>query len=129
MRLLGRAASGSPACGGGEATARTIYEFVHRCDMDRPIDVAIFQSVVPTSVLSVAPASHRAVISDIGKVIGAGGGIVKEHRIGTQGALAAEGQRAEILGRDTAVEFVIERLPRARAVAGFRVAGPGKAVV
>ena len=74
------------------------------------------------------PAGHRAVIPDIGKVIGAPGRIVLEHRIGTERALMVEGQRAENLGRYTAIEF-IERLTRARAVTGQRVAGTGQAVV
>src|SRR5271163_925519 len=114
MRLLGRAGSGSPACRGGVAAAGTVDKFVHRAEMDGPIGDPIFQGIVPTRVLGVSPAGHRAVISDIGKVIGAPGRIVLEHRIGTERALTAEGQRAENLGRYTGIEFVIERLTRAR---------------
>src|SRR5580704_19579033 len=108
MRLLRRAGSGRPVCGGGEAAARTVHEFVHRADMDGSIGVAIFQSVVPTGVLGIAAAGHRSVISDVGKGIRTAGRIVSEHRVGAESALAAESQRAEILGRYTGIEFVIE---------------------
>src|ERR1039457_2577335 len=63
------------------------------------------------------------------KGIGAAGRIVSEHRIGTERALTTEGQRAEMRGRYTAIEFVIEGLARARAVAGERVATPREAGV
>src|SRR5580658_970792 len=97
--------------------------------MDRAKGEAIFHGVVPTAVLRVAAAGHRAVIPDVGKGIAAAGGIVKEHRIGTESSLTAEGQGAESSGRYTQIVFVIEGLARARAVDGFRIAAPGKAVV
>src|SRR5580704_4975341 len=129
MRRLRRTGGGSPACGARETAGRTIGEFIHRAEMDRAISEAILQGVVPTGVLGVAAAGHRAVISNVGKGIGAPGRIVKKHRIGAERALATEGQRAEKLGRYTAIVFVIEGLARARAVDGVRIAGPGKAVV
>src|SRR5580704_15407532 len=97
--------------------------------MDRAIREAILQSVVPTGVLGVAAAGHRAVIPDERKGIAARDRIVLQHRIGAERALTPEGQRAEMLGRYTDIDFVIEGLARARAVNGFRIAGPGKAVV
>jgi hypothetical protein len=97
--------------------------------MDRAIGEAILQGVVPAAVLGVAAAGHRAVIPDVGKGIGAAGRIVKEHRIGAERALTTEGQRAEMRGRYTSIDFVIEGLARARAVDGVRIAPPGKAVV
>src|SRR5271168_1570393 len=129
MRRFRRTGGGRPGCGGRVAASRAIGEFIHRAEMDRAIGEAILQGVVPTAVLGVAAASHRAVISDVRKVIAAARRIVNEHRIGAERALTTEGQRAEMLGRYTAVEFVIERLTRARAVNGVRIAGPGKAVV
>jgi hypothetical protein len=107
----------------------TIGEFIHRAEMDRAISEAILQGVVPAGVLGVAAAGHRAVIPDVRKRIAAAGRIVKEHRIGTESALTTEGQRAESRGRYTEIVFVIEGLARARAVDGFRIAGPGKAIV
>ena len=102
--------------GGRVAAARTVGEFIHRAEMDRAIGEAILQGVVPTGVLGVAAAGHRAVIPDVRKGIGAAGRIVSEHRIGTESALTTEGQRAEMRGRYAAVEFVVEGLARARAV-------------
>src|SRR5579863_1467916 len=129
MRRFRGAGGGSPSSGSRVAAARTIGEFIHRAEMDRAIGEAILQGVVPTSVLGVAAAGHRAVIPDIRKGIAAAGRIVNEHRIGTESALTTEGQRAEIRGRYTGIVFVIEGLARARAVDGFRIAAPGKAVV
>src|SRR5277367_5048430 len=97
--------------------------------MGRAKREAILQGVVPTAVLGVAATGHRAVIPDVRKGVAAAGRIVKEHRIGTERALTTEGQRAEMRGRYTAIDFVIEGLARARAVDGVRIAGPGKAVV
>src|SRR5580658_8136062 len=97
--------------------------------MDRAIGEAILHGVVPAGVFGVAAASHRAVIPDVRKGIGAAGRIVLEHRIGAERALTTEGQRAETRGRYTAIVFVIERLARARAVDGERIAGPGETVV
>src|SRR5580693_8708098 len=90
---------------------------------------AILHRVVPTAVVSVAAAGHRAVIADVRKGIGASGRIVLEHRVGAERALPTEGQRAEFLGRYAAIIFVIEGLARTRAVDGFRIAGPGESVV
>src|ERR1700693_2966800 len=97
--------------------------------MDRARGEAILQGVAPTGVLGVAAAGHRAVIADVRKGIAAADRIVKEHRIVAESALTTEGQRAEICGRYTGIVFVIEGLARARAVDGFRIAAPGKAVV
>src|ERR1700685_1573105 len=97
--------------------------------MARAKGEAILHGVVPAAVLGVAAAGHRAVIPDVRKGIGAAGRIVNEHRIGTERALTTEGQRPEMRGRYTAIEFVIEGLARARAVDGVRIAAPGKAVV
>src|ERR1700729_2935458 len=97
--------------------------------MGRAKGGAILQGIVPTGVLGVAAAGHGAVIADVGKSIGAAGRIVLEHRIGAESALPSEGQRADILGRDTGIVFVIERLARARAVDGLGIAGSGEAVV
>ena len=97
--------------------------------MDRAIGEAILHGVVPTGVVGVAAAGHRAVISDVRKGIAAAGRIVKEHHIGTESALTTEGQRAELRGRYAAIVFVIEGLARARAVDGYRIAAPRKAVV
>src|ERR1700676_4209201 len=92
MRPFRRTGGGSPGCGGRVAAARTVGEFIHRAEMDGAIGEAILQGVVPTAVLGVAAAGHRAVIADVGKGIGAAGRIVKEHRIGAESALTAEGQ-------------------------------------
>src|SRR5580700_8905711 len=97
--------------------------------MDRANGEAILHGVVPTGVLGVAAAGHRAVISDVRKGIAASSRIVLEHSIGTESALTPESQRAERRGRYTAIVFVIERLAGARAVDGIRIAAPGKAVV
>jgi len=43
--------------------------------------------------------------------------------------LTTEGQRAEMRGRYTAMDFVIEGLAHARAVDGVGIAAAGKAVV
>ena len=67
------------------------------------------------SICLLYTSSHRAVISNIGKGIGAAGRIVKEHRIGAQCALTTKGQRAENQGRYTRIDFVVEDLARARA--------------
>src|SRR5882757_4766593 len=125
MRLLRRTGGGGPGCGGRVAAAGTVDEFIHRAEMDRTKVKAIFHGVVPTRVLGVASAGHRAVIPDVRKGVGTAGRIVSEHRIGTERALTTEGQRAEIRGRYAAVEFVTEGLARPRAVAGFRIAAPG----
>src|SRR5208283_5062317 len=105
--------------------ARTVGEFVHRAEMDRTIGEAIFHRIVPSGVLGVAAAGHRAVVPDVRKRVGAAGRIISEHRIGTERALTPEGQRAEMRGGHTAVEFVIEGLARPRAVAGYRISVPG----
>src|SRR5580658_6188633 len=97
--------------------------------MDRAMNEAILQGVVPTSVLRVTSARHGAVISDVGKGVAAADWIVKQHRIGTKSALTAEGKRAQMRGRDAGKVFVIEGLARTRAVDGLRIAAPGKAVV
>src|SRR5271156_1565308 len=127
MRRLRHTVGGSPGCGGRVAAARTIGEFIHRAEMDRAIGETILQGVVPTAVLGVAAAGHRAVVPDVGKGIGAAGRIVKKHRIGTERPLTTEGQRAELRRRYTAIDFVIEGLARARTVNGVRIAAPGKA--
>src|ERR1035438_3300742 len=129
MRRFRRTGGGSPACGGRVTAPRTIGEFIHRAEMDRAIGEAILQGVVPTAVLGVAAAGHRAVIPDVRKGIAAAGRIVSEHHIGTESALTAEGERAQIRGRYTGIVFVIEGMARARAVDGFRIDAPGKAVV
>ena len=129
MRRFRRTGGGSPGCGGRVAAAITIGKFIHRAEMDRAIGEAILHGGVPTAVFGVAAAGHRAVIPDVRKGIAAAGRIVKEHRIGTESALTTEGQRAEMRGRYTAIDFVIEGLARARAVDGVRIAFPGKAVV
>jgi hypothetical protein len=97
--------------------------------MNRAIAEAILQGVVPTAVFGVAAAGHRAVIPDVGKGIGAARRIAKKHRIGAESALTTEGQRTEVCGRYTGIEFVIKGLARARAVDGYGIAAPGKAVV
>src|SRR5215469_8902580 len=97
--------------------------------MNGTIGEAILQGVVPTAVLSVATAGHRAVIPDVRKGIGAAGRIVNKHGIGTERALTTESQRPENLGRYTAIEFVIEGLARARAIDDERIAGSRQAVV
>ena len=125
MRLFRGTGGGAPGCGGGVAAARTVGEFIHRAEMDRTIGEAIFDGLVPTGVLGVAAAGHRAVIPDVRKGVGAAGRIISEHRIGTERALTAEGQRAEIRGRCAAIEFVVEGLARARTVAGYRISVPG----
>src|ERR1700691_5344507 len=129
MRPYRRAGGSTPHHGGREAAARTIGEFIHRAERDRAIGEAILHRVVPTAVVSVAAAGHRPVITDVGKGISASGRIVLEHRVGAERALTTEGERAEFLGRYTAIIFVIEGLARTRAVDGFRIAGPGEAVV
>jgi len=113
-------------CCGVVATGGTIGEFIHRAEMDRAEGEAILHGVVPTGVFSVAAAGHRAVIPDVRKRICAAGRIVLEHGVGAERALAAEGQLAEVRGRYTAIVLVIERLARARAVNGERIAGPGR---
>src|SRR5271168_4921009 len=110
MRLFRRTICGGPGCGGRVAAGGAVGEFIHRAEMRLAIGEAILQSVVPTGVFSVAAASHGAVISDVGKGVAAAGGIVKEHDIGAESALAAEGQRAEMRGRYTGIVFVIEGL-------------------
>ena len=65
--------------------------------MARAKGEAILHGVVPTAVLGVAAAGHRAVIPDVRKGITAAGRIVLEHRIGTERALTTEGERAEIV--------------------------------
>src|ERR1700677_782129 len=129
MRRFRRTVSGSPGGGGRIAAARTIGEFIHRAEMDRAIGEAILHGVVPTAVLGVTAPGHRAVIPDVRKGIAAAGRIVNEHRIGTERALTTEGHRAEMHGRYTAIDFVIEGLTGARSVDGVRIAAPGKAVV
>src|ERR1700685_3073055 len=129
MRRFRRTGGGSPGSGGRVAAARTIGEFVHRAEMDWAIGEAILQGVVPAGVLGVAATGHCAVIPDVRKGIAAADRIVKEHRIGAESALTAEGQRAVMRRRYTAIVFVIERLARARAVDGERIAFPGKAIV
>src|SRR6202034_3460320 len=96
----------------------TIGEFIHRAEMDRTEVEAIFHGLIPTGVLGVAAAGHRAVIPDIRQGVRAAGRIVSENRIGAERALTAESQRAERRGRVAAIVFVIEGLARARAVAG-----------
>src|SRR5208282_6587361 len=95
MRLFRRTGGASPACGGRVAAGRTIGEFIHRAEMDRAIAEAILQGVVPTAIIGVAAAGHRAVVPDVGKGIAAAGRIVLEHGIGAERALTTEGQRAE----------------------------------
>src|SRR5580692_1065640 len=129
MRPYRRAIGGSPGWQGRVAAARTIREFIHCAEMDWAIGETIFHRVVPTAVVSVAAAGHRPVITDVRKGISASGRIVLEHRVGAERALTTEGERAEFLGRYTAIVFVIEGLARTRAVDGFRIAGPGQAVV
>src|SRR6516162_2478406 len=97
--------------------------------MDRTIGYAILNGAVPTGVLSIAAASHQAVVTDERKRVSAAGRIVREHCIGTQRPLTTEGQCAEPLGRYTAQEFVIEGLTRARAVAGEGIGGPGETII
>src|SRR5580704_7816018 len=129
MRRFRRTVGGGPGCGGREAAAISIGEFIHRTEMDRSIGEAILHGGVPTAVLGVAATGHRAVIPDVRKSIAAPGRIVNEHCIGTERALTTEGQRTEMRGRYTAIDFVIEGLARARTVDGVRVAAPGKPVV
>src|SRR5579862_4456067 len=93
------------------------------------IGEAILESVVPTAVLGVTAAGHGAVVADIGKGIAAASWIVKKHRIGAERALPAEGQRAEMRGRNTGVDFVVERLAGTCAVDSVGIACAGKAVV
>ena len=114
MRCFRRTGCGSPGCGGRVAAGRSIGEFVSRAEMRWAIGEAILQGVVPTGVLGVAAAGHRAVIPDVRKGIAAAGRIVKEHCIGAERALTTEGQRADIRGRYARVVFVIEGLARAR---------------
>src|SRR5580700_10962922 len=112
MRLFRRTGSGGPARG-AVAAAGTIGEFIHPAEMGQAIGEAILQGVVPTGILGVAAAGHRAVIPDVRKGIAATSRIVEEHSIGTERALTTEGQRAENRGRYTAIVFVIEGLARA----------------
>src|ERR1700678_2106122 len=93
MRRFRRTVSGSEGCGGREAAARTIGEFIHRAELNRAIGEAILQSVVPTAVLGVAAAGHRAVIPDVRKGIGAARRIVNEPRLATESARTTAGQR------------------------------------
>ncbi len=79
--------------------------------MDRAIGEAILQVVIPTAVLGVAAAGHRAVISDVRKGIAADDRIVKKHRISAERALTTEGQRAEMSGRYAPIDLVIEGWP------------------
>src|SRR5215475_9543548 len=102
--LFRRTGGGGPDGRGREAAAGTIDEFIHRAETDGAIGEAILYGVVPTAVLGVASAGHRAVIPDVGKGIGAAGRIVNQHRIGTERTLTTEGQGAEIRGRYTAIE-------------------------
>jgi hypothetical protein len=129
MRLFRRTGRGSPAGGGGVAAAGTVGKFVHRPNVNRTVAEAIFRGVIPAAVLGVAAARHRAVIADVREGVGAAGRIVGQHGIGAERSLTTEGQRAERLGRYTAIEFVIEDLTGARAVDGFRIAAPGQAIV
>src|ERR1700722_9938586 len=116
MRRFRRTGGGRPGGRGRVAAGRTIGELIHRAEMDRANREAILQGVIPTAVFGVAAAGHRAVVSDVGKSIAAAGRIVTQHRIRTERALTAEGQRAEMRGRYTAIDFVIEGLAGARAV-------------
>src|SRR5579871_2276517 len=97
--------------------------------MDRANSQAILDRVIPTTVFGVAAACHRPVVPDVRKCIAAASWIINKHRIGTERALTTEGQCTEMLRRYTGVNFVIERLPRARTVDRVRIAAPGKAVV
>src|SRR6202789_1660006 len=129
MRLFRRTAGGSPNSGTCITAGRAIGEFIHCTEMNRAQDEAILYRVVPTTVVGVAAAGHRAVIPDVGKSISSARRIVKQHGIGAETPLTTESQRAKMLRRDAGIEFVIERLACTRAVDGFRVAGSGKAVV
>src|SRR5580693_6043742 len=97
--------------------------------MDWAMGEAILHGGIPTAVLGVAAAGHCAVVADVGKGIAAAGRIEKQHRVGTERALATEGHGTEILRRYTGIDLVIEGLARARAVDGIRIAAPGKTVV
>src|ERR1700733_6400741 len=129
VRRFSRTSGRTPRCGGRVTAARTVGEFVHRAEMNRANREAILHCVIPTAVFGVAAACHRAVVPDVRKSIAAAGWIVTEHRVGTERALATEGQRAETRGRYTGIDFVIEGLAGAGAVDGVRIAVPGKAVV
>src|SRR5579863_4317125 len=89
----------------------------------------ILERVIPTRVLRVARTGHRPVVPDVRKGIATAGGIVLEHRIGAEGALATKGHRAQMRRGYAAVEFVVERLTLARAVDRRRVALSGQAGV
>src|SRR5277367_1318428 len=121
MRRFRSTVGGGPACGAREAASITIGEFIHGAEMDRAIGEPILHGGVPTAVLGVAAAGHRAVIPDVGKGIAAAGRIVKEHRIGAESALTTERQRAEMRGRYTGIDFVVEGLAGARTVDGVRI--------
>src|SRR5580704_13563127 len=121
MRRLRRTGGGRPGGGGRVAASIAVGEFIHRADMDGATGEAILHGRVPATVFRVAAPGHRAVIPDVGKRIAAAGWIVEQHRIGTERALTATRQRAEMLGRYTAIDFVIEGLAGARAVDGVGV--------
>src|SRR5579862_5039993 len=121
--------TGGPAGSRRVAPARAVHELIHRAEMRRTIGEAVFRGVVPPGVFGVAAAGHRAIVPDVRKGIGAAGRVVGEHCIGAQRALTPERERAKTGGRYAAIEFVIERLARARTVAGLRVAAPGETVV
>src|SRR5579862_1467831 len=129
VRRFRRAIAGSPIGGAGVAATGTFGEFVHGSEMDGAIGDAIFHGVIPTAVFGVAAAGHGSVISDVREGIGASGGIVLQHGIGTERALPTEGQRAESLGRYASIVFVVEGLAGARAVDCKGVAAAGKSVV
>src|ERR1700722_5496135 len=129
MRRFSRTSCCSPACSSRVATAGTVGKFIHRAEMNRANSETILHGVIPTAVFGIAAASHRAVIPNVRKRIAPAGRIVLQHRIGAERTLTTEGQGAEKLGRDSTIDFVIERLTRPRAVDGVRIASPGKAVV
>src|ERR1700679_711822 len=125
MRLFRSTSGGAPRRGGGVAAARAVREFIHRAEMNRAKGVAVFDRLVPTGVLGVAAARHRAVIADVREGVGAARRIIGEHRVCTESALTTEGQRAEVGGGGAGVELVVEGLTCACTVAGFRIGGPG----
>src|SRR5579872_958125 len=129
MRLFRRTVGSSPGRRGRVAAGRTVGEFIHGAEMDGANAKAILQGVVPPAVFGVAAASDRAVISDVRKGIAAAGRIVTEHRIGAERALATERQCAEVRGRYSSIDFIIEGLTRSCPVNGVRIAAPGKAVI
>src|ERR1700733_10324518 len=91
VRRFRRTVGGGPGGGGRVTAGIAVGEFIHRAEMDRASDEAILHGVVPTGVLGVAAAGHRAVIPDVRKGVGAGGRIISEHRVGTKRALTTEG--------------------------------------